>query len=125
MLLYCCVRPRPGMRAMLLLTRNLAKKFVSVYLIKTVLVSSCTMHPSHRLIRLHNPVDPLSNVSVLSAGAGPIFTAVDLASHAERLDQEERATMAEGGFSNPEFLRFMQVGTNVCVCVRECVKVQV
>ena len=34
---------------------------------------------------------------------------MDLAGHAEVLDAEERATMAEGGVSSPEFLRFMQV----------------
>jgi ataxin-3 len=39
---------------------------------------------------------------------GPIFTAVDLAGYARQLDEEEQATMAEGGFTNPEFLRFMQ-----------------
>ena len=39
----------------------------------------------------------------------PIFTAVDLADYARRLDEKEQATMAEGGLTNPEFLRFMQV----------------
>ena len=58
----------------------------------------------------------------------PIFTAVDLAGYAEQLDQEERARMAEGGFSSPEFLRFMQVESllrvYVCVCVCVCVCVR-
>lgn len=38
-----------------------------------------------------------------------IFTAVDLANFAHQLDEEEKATMAEGGLTNPEFIRFMQV----------------
>ena len=41
--------------------------------------------------------------------AAPIFTAVDLAGYAAELDKAERDRMAEGGVSNPEFLRFMQV----------------
>lgn len=39
----------------------------------------------------------------------PIFTAVDLANFAQQLDEEEKATMAEGGLTNPDFIRFMQV----------------
>ena len=34
---------------------------------------------------------------------------MDLAGYAHQLDEEEQATMAEGGLMNPEFLRFMQV----------------
>jgi hypothetical protein len=39
---------------------------------------------------------------------GPYFTAVDLASIAESLDDEERQRMAEGDIESEEFQRFLQ-----------------
>ena len=68
---------------------------------------------------------------------GPYFTAVDLANFARELDEDEKATMAEGGFDSPQYLRFLkqpsanmddsgyfsvQVCTCVCVCVCVCVR---
>ena len=41
--------------------------------------------------------------------AGPYFTAVDLAGFANELDEDEKERMAEGGVTNPDYLRFMQV----------------
>ena len=61
--------------------------------------------------RLHQPelVSGRSIFSVFLLYSAPIFTAVDLAGFAHQLDEEEQATMAEGGLMNPDFLRFMQV----------------
>ena len=61
------------------------------------MICTCTYH-----LAVFVPCDSFLHVA-------PIFTAVDLADYARQLDEEEQATMAEGGFTNPEFLRFMQV----------------
>lgn len=39
---------------------------------------------------------------------GPYFSAVDLATIAQQLDESERQTMAEGDLDSPEYLQFLQ-----------------
>lgn len=41
---------------------------------------------------------------------------MDLANFAQQLDEEEKATMAEGGLTNPEFIKFMQVTRLILEC---------
>ncbi|KAH9375948.1 hypothetical protein HPB48_012588 [Haemaphysalis longicornis] len=40
---------------------------------------------------------------------GEYFTAVDLAAHAQQIDEQERQTMAEGGLNSDDYQQFMHV----------------
>jgi ataxin-3 len=42
---------------------------------------------------------------------GPYFTAVDLATIAQQLDEEERKSMAEGGIDSKEYQEFLAVSS--------------
>ena len=53
-----------------------------------------------------------SSVCFLACDEGAYFSAVDLASIAQSLDEDERQRMAEGDVNSPEYLNFIQV----CMC---------
>uniref|UniRef100_A0A224YSN2 ubiquitinyl hydrolase 1 n=1 Tax=Rhipicephalus zambeziensis TaxID=60191 RepID=A0A224YSN2_9ACAR len=62
---------------------------------------------------------------------GEYFTAVDLATIAQQIDEQERETMAEGGLNSDDYQRFMHVTTIgepgrqwLLLCASDCQRTQ-